>query len=511
MPQAAYKFTDRRSSSGYISQSNSLIRSATQTTERKNIPMLDRDFHRNVSNLGRRTLMSISRYLFWNFPAIQGACLEQANLAVSSFIPQYYGRDKAGFGNEAENWLFEWHKNMDLEGAPYDYDNLIQHLIIADLVDGDIGLYLTESPEEAGKPLVQVIPGHLIGSRNHQNVVIGGEHDGATIIDGIIVDSYTRPIAARIYRDDNFASHEFTDVSFRNLILNFWPLVRGQKRGIPSLVSAIFDWQDVQESRQFELVAQKVAAAIYLLENNETGDIDESKAVMGSLATYDDTGAKTANATEKLTGEIRRFRAGSGSKIEAFRSDRPTSNQQMFEDRIVRSAFCGMEWSFDFCLDPSNVGGAPMRVIVDKINRTIEKRQKMVGKVCRRFDGYALSKAIERKEVRPDPDWYMWEYQPPARLTADAKYESDIDIQEVRFGLKTRKEACGRRGTYWEDVDAQRLAEVRADLTRAKDLAKEFDISIQEAIVLLNPPTPNGNLPMPPPEETEAPPHAAAA
>ena len=506
MSQAAYKFIDRRSSSGYVAQSNALVRAATQNTDRKTIPMLDRDFHRNVSNLGRRTLMSISRYLFWNFPALQGAVLEEANLAVSSFIPQYYGSDKkgGGFGDKAENWLFEWHKIMDIEGPPYDYDILVQHLIIADLVDGDMGVILTENAD--GYPLIQVIPSHLIGSRTIDRVAVGGQYDGAPIIDGIIVDDYTRPLAARIYRDDNFYSSSFTDVSFRNLILSFWPIVRGQKRGIPSLVSAMFDWQDVAERRQFEQTAQKIASAIYLIEQTEEGDVDEAKRVLKSPPVFDATGAKTANAVEKIGGEIWRYRAQSGSKAEAFRSDRPTSGQQAFEDSIVRSAFAGMEWSFDFCLDPSRVGGAPMRVIVEKINRVIEKRQKMVAKVCRRIDGYGLSKAIKRDELPSDPEWWKWEYQPPARMTADAKYESDIDIQEVRFGIKTRKEACGRRGQYWEDVDAQRLAEVRADLTRARALATEFDISIQEAIILLNPPTPNGNLPQPPPDEVDAPP-----
>jgi len=504
MSQAPYKFTDRRSSSGYASSNNNLVRAATQNTDRAAIPALDHDFHRNISSYGRRTLMSISRYLFWNFPAIQGAVLEQANLAVSSFIPQYYGRNKLGFGDPAENWLFEWHKIFDIEGPPYDYDTFVQHLIIADLVDGDIGVILTETPD--GYPMIQVIPAHLIVTRNSEKIVSGGPYDGATIIDGIIVDEYTRPLAARIYNDDSASSTVHTDVSFRNMILSFWPIVRGQKRGLPSLVSAMFDWQDVAESRQFELVAQKVAAALYLIENNETGDIDESKAIFKTAATFDaDTGAKTANAKEKLTGEIRRYRAGSGSKIEAFRADRPTGNQQAFEDRIVRSAFAGLEWSFDFCLDPSHVGGAPMRVIVDKICAVLEKRQRMVGKVCRRVDGYGLSKATKRGELPADADWWMWEYQGPARITADRKYESDIDIQEMRNGIKTRKEACSRRGQYWEDVDAQRMLEVRSDLQRAKDLAAEFDISIQEAIILLSAPTPNGNLPMPPPEEAPAP------
>src|SRR5438105_7096622 len=107
MPQEPYKIIDRRSSSGYINTSNLLVKAATQVDDRKGVPFLDRDFYRNVSGLGRRTLMSLGRWIYSNFPPIEGAIEEQATFAVSSWVPQYAGRNKA-WGDLAEATLLQW-------------------------------------------------------------------------------------------------------------------------------------------------------------------------------------------------------------------------------------------------------------------------------------------------------------------------------------------------------------------------------------------------------------------
>src|SRR5688572_27175258 len=107
MAAKPYRFNERRSAFGY-SNANTLIQAATQTTDRKQVPMLDADVHRTINSYGRRVLMTLGRHIFWNFPAMHGAILEQANLSVSSFIPQYTGRNKA-WGKLAEDWLYNWH------------------------------------------------------------------------------------------------------------------------------------------------------------------------------------------------------------------------------------------------------------------------------------------------------------------------------------------------------------------------------------------------------------------
>ena len=119
-----------------------MVKASRQTYDRQFIPNLSNDHHRNVSPHGRRTLLTIGRWLFWNFPALRGAILEQANLAVGSFIPQYAGSNKA-WGAKAEAWLTEWHRIMDVAGWPYDYNSYLQNLIVAPLVDCDTATLLT--------------------------------------------------------------------------------------------------------------------------------------------------------------------------------------------------------------------------------------------------------------------------------------------------------------------------------------------------------------------------------
>ena len=74
---------------------NTLIQAAVQTDERKTVTLVDYDIHRTVSVIGRRTLLSLARTMFWRIPALQASILEQANLAANPFTPRYAGKDKA--------------------------------------------------------------------------------------------------------------------------------------------------------------------------------------------------------------------------------------------------------------------------------------------------------------------------------------------------------------------------------------------------------------------------------
>lgn len=512
----AYRIIDRRNAPyGYAG--NALIESATQTGERSYVAPADHDIHRTVSNMGRRTLMSLGRSMFWKFPALQGMVLEQANLAVSTFLPQYTGRNK-DWGTEAEEKLGEWHKILDIAGWPYDYDSYLQSLVIGPLVEGETATLLTDNGE--GYPLIQTIPVHRIGKFSQPDATAQVRYSGnnlyvdgvliddarpypatesvsflARIIDGVIVDDYCRAIA---YRVDGESQDQYQDISARNLFLAFSPQATGQVRGFSLLASSIFDWQDLAEWKRFEMIAQKVFSTRTLIETNETGDIDEAKSIIKTAATFDTSGNKTALDVQHLYGgTIQYLRAKTGSKVEAFGYDRPGTNSREFLKTTLRDAFRGTEWDAFFSLDPQSVGGAPMRVIVEKINLVAAKRRKLVRKCCARVDGYAIAKMMKLGLLPWDDDWYRWEYQGPGDVTADKKYDSDVDIAEIGQGISTRKKACANRGLHLEDVDAQRESEADSDLTRAGRLAAKHGITIQEALVVLRPPTPNAQMPQP--------------
>jgi len=516
MASAPYRIIDRRGTSSY-SASNALIKSASQTDAREATPSLDFDVHRIVSALGRRTLMNLGRAMFWRFPALQGAILEQANVAVSTFIPQYAGRNKE-WGRLAEQVLSDWHQIMDVAGWPYDYDSYLAGLIVAPQIEGEQFTLLCKTPE--GYPMIQVVPAHRIGSRStgacvakvrfekSSLLIDGKEVDNARpyaadtpvefearVVDGVVVDDYGRPIAYRVYQD-NWSSGEYRDIPARNMFPSFMPLVTGQVRGFSLLASSILNWQDIAEWREFEMVAQKAFASKTIVETNETGEADTAKNIIKGKATFDTAGGKTALDVQKLAGGTYHYlKAGSGSKLEPFNYNRPGNGSAAFMDTTLRDAFRGTEWDYFFSLDPSRLGGATMRVVVDKINMVAKKRRKLARKACRRVDGFGLSVFMGLGLLPWDDDWYKWEYQGPGDVTADKKYDSDVDLQEISQGIGTRKRACAKRGLYVDEVDEQREREADSDLTRAGRLAEKHGITIQEALIVLRPPSQSAQLP----------------
>jgi capsid protein len=473
-----------KDNSNLYGRRNTLIATATQTADRQRVLPMDVDIHRNVSTYGRRTLMSLGRWMFYNIPEIQGAILEQANLAVSTFIPQYAGANRA-WGQQAESWLREWHKIMDIGGWPYDYETYVQFLVINPLVDGDIGTLLTQT--DSGYPAIQTIPAHRIDAL--VNIVVGGDYDGMKIVDGTIVDDYGRAVAYRVKTQDGFDQNHFVDVPANDLFLTYSPLSPNQFRGFSALASSAFNLQDRDESRKFELLAQKAFSTKTVIETNESGEADAASDLLRSALTDSTTGAKLSLDSERLDGgTITYFKAGTNSKLDAFAWDRPSANVQEFQERTLRDAFRGSEWDVLFSIDPKNVGGASMRIVVEKINATLGKRRRLVEKACRRVDGWAISKAIKLGLLPNDVDWYKWEYQGPAEISADRKYDSEIDIEEISRGLGTQRAAIARRGGFYDDVRAQRKQEADDELSDASELATKYGITLVDAMNVLRPP-----------------------
>ena len=185
-------------------------------------------------------------------------------------------------------------------------------------------------------------------------------------------------------------------------------------------------------------------------------------------------------------GAIRYFRAGSGSKIEVMDRNRPSQNSQAFENVILRSAFQALEWPFDLSLDPTKIGGAVVRLVTAKAQRTVEKNQRLVRKIAKRIDGYALAKAM-KLGLLPQPkggDWYSWHYQGPRKISVDGGRDAGAAREDYKLGLTTLQELYADRGLHWEDEVEKRISEQRFVL----DLADKYGIDPNRVQLL----TPNG-------------------
>jgi len=491
MAEKPYKINDRR---GTSSGNNKLVPAATHSTDRQQAPNLQYDTHRNITALGLSKLRDVSRFLFWKYPIVQGALLEQANLSVSHFIPQFVGEDMA-WGDEAEGLMLDADPVFDVRGWPYDRASYLWNLILHTRIDGTYWTLLTESAD--GFPQVQIIPAHRIGGLMDGATVANNDNfrhpegytgtanpwAGSRIIAGAIISEYGYPLAYRVYDELGI---EHVDISSRSLFPTFFPVSPDQFVGIPPLAVCAFDLQDVGETRDFEKLAQKAAARVTLIETNESGEAPPG--VDLQLPDNYNTGGTfgTGLHSEVLEGGVYHYLKSNSGNLSTLIASRPTQNQQAYEDRLIRGCFYGMEWSADFTLDNAREGGASMRVIVEKINRTIEKNQMLAAKTMRRVDGWRISKWVKLGLLKQNPDWYKWDYQGPARVTADAKYDDDIDRERIKMGGMTYREWYGKRGKWWEDEVRQRIREQK--FIEAE--AEKEGVDANKVQML----TPNGNV-----------------
>ena len=426
----------------------------SQSRFRRPIRSLNQDTSQLIPTGSHQQLVTAGRWLFSNFAPVRGALLEQATYSVQPFVPQYVGKDKA-WGVDAEAWLKDWHKVVDIQGR-CDFEEMLYLALISIKRDGDAGILLTET---RGKyPAVQLIPSHRIGSKT-SGAITSGAYKGKTIHNGVITNANGRAIG-----------YELTNgrrISAGDLALCFFPEWSDQGRGLTPLAGVVADLQDVKELRQYELTAQKAQSSISLIEHNENGYADESESFIEQTI---DGGTLDTTVETLEGGAIRYFRAGSGAKIETVESNRPSKNAQDFEATIMRAAFQALEWPYDFSLDPSKIGGAVVRLVAAKAQRTVEKNQRLVRKLARRIDGYGLAKAIKLGllSMPPGGDWYSWHYQGPRRLTVDAGRDASAAREDYKLGLTPLSELYAERGLHWEDELQKRIDEQRVLLDAAK-------------------------------------------
>lgn len=496
MAAPPFTFLEKRWMGGYGS-GNQLIQAATQTTDRKNIPFLDYDVYRNITTVGRRTIMTLGRFLFENCFPIRGSVKEIARLCASSYVAQFAGKNKA-WGELAEQLLSDEDSFIDIRGWPYSIDTFRRDLIMAILRDGEMGVLFTELN---GQPKLQVIPSHRIGSRfssgSFTTIISGGQFDGAKLVDGVIVDDYGAVLGYRVYDERGI---NFTEISSNDMLLCFIPDYPEQVRGFSEIGRVAFEAFDVKESRDFELIAQKLRATFAVTIHNEAGFVDATKAVFGPKQIANDS---TTNAAQSLPtqvaqpGLIQYFKAGTGQKIEFPEDDNPGANVMEFQREMLRSFFHGIGWSFDM-YDPTKAGGAQMRVVVEKINASLSEMEKLgLRPVMKRITGWRTAKHIKAGRLTADPDWFRWEFQGPAEFTADEGYSSQVIINEMRAGLRSPQRGIERMGGRWEREQDECIAYEK----RLQERCKAEGVDPNRVVLL----TPNGNPVQPQQEEQQQP------
>lgn len=460
-----------------IGGSNTRHRAAVQSGKRRQIPALDKDHHRTVSGYGRRTMMTIGRWLVENFPEIRGLVNEIASHTTAVWNPQ--------FATDDDDWNEATEQALAANARVYNYRggtdaslNLMdRNQVRHSLVDGDVFELLVDAPEIPGYPQGQTIPAHRIYSRTDGilNSDEDGKYKGRTIIDGVILDDFGRALAFRFW--DSTGSN-FQDIPAYNVLHRFEKFWEDQVRGYSPLACALFNMQDCQEWQQMELMAQKVGSSIAILASNASGEADITASNIESPSSESTSPTHPSDFHYQTFGEglVHYLRAGE-EEVSSFINDRPTQNQRDFVEHVTRASYHGLGWSYDWSLNSTKIGGAPLRAQADKVNRTIREYQRtLIEPFSRRRDLWRLIKLQKLGTITEHPQFTRWDYQRAGKVTADVRYDSDVRVQSVAAGHMSEQQAAYELGNDLDVVMRQRIRREKKwrELLKAEELPEDI-------------------------------------
>ena len=405
-----------------------------------------------------RTIVNASQKLFWNFGPCQGALQEKSTYVVGrSWLPRFEGEDKE-WGKLATDWLIsQYYAVSHVNGVDFQTALYLDSLSVDR--DGDVFTLYTESRD--GYPQFQQIPWHAVGNRENRDVVEGGPFRGLRIQNGIILNQYGRPIGFRVLGRE---ASEDRDISARNMDFLREPVAPDQTRGLPAFTSAILDLRDLMTVQDYVRQAAKLAAAIGLIEHNEMGVADMMDPAM-QLQKNGPTNTGLVGE-EVFGGTVRYFRANSGSKLEQLKSEVPSEATNSLMERLLRNALHGAGLPYEFFWDASKLGGASVRAMVSKVNRTVADRQDLMRPLARRRVGYAVSKAIKLGLLPAYRGTDLggslrWSFTTPPQITVDAGYANSDAREAYKLGMRTLTEILAEGGrTLADHLDEREREEI---------------------------------------------------
>jgi hypothetical protein len=270
---------------------------------------------------------------------------------------------------------------------------------------------------------------------------------------------------------DQKHSADVMAVPAQDILLAYVPEYPDQVRGYSQLGASIFDWQDIQDTRRFDLIGRKARASKAIIVHNESGEADETQRMLSmDERTFTDNALTSVTRETIEGGTIEYYKSSANVRLESVKDDRPSTNGMEFDRTVTRDALAGIGWSYDYAIDPTKAGGAQMRVVVEKINRTILHIQRTLIEPCRKqLDNWRINVFMQRGDLPYNEEWFKYRYQVPAKLTADAKYQSQVDISEYNAGFTTHERIAANRSSNWEDDQDQKIRELKRLFEKAAE------------------------------------------
>jgi len=440
------------------------------------------DSHIDVSAGDRERLMKLSRWLYNNAPFLRGLINEKARYVVGSGIrPQARSGDEA-WDNAAEAYFEQWSRVADVQGR-YTWREMQRIASIA--IDRDGEVFFRTVAQSTGYPALQLILSHRVGdarSSVYAPSAPDARERGPNVIDGVTVNPQMRPIFYRhLIGEGMDPSARYEDIPAQQMVHVGEAAQGDELRCITPLAPSINHLRDVSDAISFEKMAIKISSYIALAirsNNPQASDFfGESTAVTNTT----DNTELTVESLGNADGAIPRL--GIGEDLISWTSNRPTQNFREFVDILLREVCGNIGIPWEFYARPSEAGGAALRAVLVRAQRTFEQRQALlIDRLCSRVWAHVVTIGMQRGFIPQNENWWRVEWQRPAAASVDYGREAAANLNDVRAGLRTYSEDYAERGMEWKDALRQRAVEAKY----LADLSAEFGINA-DSIATFNP------------------------
>lgn len=468
------KFSERLKKAGQLIWSGSSFDSANSSSRRSHVPGASpSDYKHEFHGGARHEIVKRSRYLMKNsgLPREVRDMNSLYAIGPSGLWPFPHLADR-GWADDAVAYFKQWAQRADITER-FSFPEIQRLCSAAVDTDGEIFVVKTRS-RDTKEPRLQLVETHRVGDFLTDN---SRDKEGRWY-DGIRTDSTGRPTHIRVLLDNG----KTRAIPWYFVMQLFSAESPSAYRHAPTLTHSINHMLDEIELLALEKHAVKDNADISRVLKTGSGSLDDSgdfSATGGGDTVEDGTDPK---ALQKIVGG-KVVAIMPHEDITPYESKRPSPTFTGFLDHLRRDSVLGSGSSYEFAVDPRDITGPAIRMVLAKTQRRFRQRTEMLSsRLITPTWFYVIGNAIDNGILPPAKNWSKVKVTPPRDITVDAGRESEANRRDVAAGLKLPTTSYEEQGDDFLESMEQRAKLIKSveEIARQEgvDAEKLFDFTV---------------------------------
>lgn len=454
------------------------------------------DTSQGLDTLSRELLVRWSREMDSQLPFIKAAVNALADFSIGDSYDAHYNGKNKEWWKYSNEWLQEsWYPNCNTRGNHYDFKTSLR--IESGLIDVD-GDYLLVYGQENGFPKFQIIQNNRIRSQHRDNAVITeGPYKGCIVSDGVYYTPQGKPIAYHVQNAGNLVNNMASNTadlvfSAKDATLVLDPKYIDKTRGVPAIGAAILQALSVQELDGYLMEKIKIQSTIALVEKTPSGEAPLE--LQQTLEALNQQGTEygafnpspNTHAIDIVQGSQIRYVHAEGGDIQSLDGNTPGNETQDYMARLETQILSTLGVPHQLIYSTNKSAGRLTSGIAEMFRAAIQRRQKLLDKTAKFRVAWALAVAMQNGDIPRNDDeniFHELSFSHPPDFTLDAKYDSQIVINQYEAGMGTLGDATVKlyNRTAEDTLEIQKQEQI-AFYTKAAEVSKVTGVDLNTVI-----------------------------